>query len=281
MKHANISDCSLLVATYDWPQALNKCLKSIKKQSVLPNEVIIADDGSKDETRLLIDEIKKTFPVKIIHIWQPDEGFQLAKIRNKAFAVANYPYIIQIDGDLILHTHFVKDHLSLAKKQHFITGSRAILKEETTKAILLNSNTTHLDVFSGKGSNFLNGLRIGFVRRFLARRYKVEGKNRFYVKGCNMSFWRKDVIAVNGYNEAFKGWGREDSELAIRLINAGINKQFIKTGGICYHLHHKEASRELEQRNLKMMKDAIINKTTWIKKGLSQYLQNPDGFKIM
>ncbi len=146
MKQANVSDCSLLVATYNWPQALGLCLQSIRKQSVLPNEVIIADDGSKDETRQLIDEIKKTFPVKILHIWQPDEGFQLAKIRNKAFAVASNSYIIQIDGDLILHPHFVKDHLSLAKKQHFITGSRAILKEETTKAFLLHSNTAHLNL---------------------------------------------------------------------------------------------------------------------------------------
>lgn len=272
MELVNVTDCSMIVATYNWPAALKACLQSIQKQSVLPNEVIIADDGSKDETRQLIEEIKSSFPVTIIHAWQPDEGFQLAKIRNKAFSKAQSAYIIQIDGDLILHEHFVKDHLSLAKPNHFITGSRVLLKEEATKFILQQADSYNLNAFSGKSSNLFNGFRIGFVRRFLAKRYKASGKHKYYVKGCNMSFWKKDLIAVNGYNEAFTGWGKEDSELAIRLINAGIKKQFIKTGGICYHLYHKEASRELEDRNLQMMNKAIEHNILWAEKGLSQYI---------
>jgi glycosyltransferase involved in cell wall biosynthesis len=272
MKDTKVTGCSLVVATYNWPHALHACMESIKQQSVSPTEVIIADDGSRNETTQLIDELKKDFSVPLVHVWQPDEGFQLAKIRNKAFAAARHAYIIQLDGDLILHPHFIKDHLSLARPGHFVTGSRAILDEATTKAILSDRDFSRLNPFSGKRSNFFNGLRIGFVRRYLARRYKVEGKNKYYVKGCNMAFWRKDLVAVNGYNEAFTGWGREDSELAIRLINAGIKKQFIKTGGICYHLQHKEASRELEKRNIDMMNDAITNKTTWAEKGLDQYL---------
>jgi glycosyltransferase involved in cell wall biosynthesis len=273
MKHQYVTDCSLLVATYNWPQALRVCLESVKRQSVLPKEVIIADDGSKEDTRLLIETVKKDFPVPIVHIWQPDEGFQLAKIRNKAFAAAKYGYIVQIDGDLILHPHFIDDHLSLAKPHHFVTGSRAILDEQTTRRILRDQHFTNLNAFTGKSSNFFNGVRIGFLRRFLARSYKVSGKNKYYVKGCNMAFWKKDLLNVNGYNEAFTGWGREDSELAIRLINAGVKKQFIKTGGVCYHLHHKEASRKLELRNIELMDSAIINKTVRAERGLNQYLQ--------
>ena len=87
-----------------------------------------------------------------------------------------------------------------------------------------------------------------------------------------MAFWKEDLLKVNGYNESFFGWGREDSELAIRLMNAGIKKQFIKMGGICYHLYHKEASREMEEKNTQMMEDAIRNKITWSEKGVSQYL---------
>lgn len=270
MKHTHVTHCSLIVATYNWPVALKACLESIRLQSHLPSEVIIADDGSREETISLIEEINKDFPVPVVHVWQSDEGFQLAKIRNKAFAASKQSYVIQIDGDLILHRHFIKDHLSLAKQNYFITGSRTLLKEEATKYILQGANRSYS--LSGKSSNFLNGLRIGFVRRFLARRYKMEGKNKYYVKGCNMSFWRKDLIAVNGYNEAFTGWGKEDSELAIRLINAGIKKQFIKTGGICYHLYHKEASRELELRNTQMMDDAIKNNITRADNGIDQYL---------
>jgi len=274
MKYKPATHCSLIVATYNWPQALKICLNSIRIQSLLPMEVIIADDGSGIDTQELIEIIKKDFPIPIIHIWQPDEGFQLAKIRNKAFAAANYEYIIQIDGDLFLHPHFVKDHVRLAKPQYFVTGSRALLDEQITKKILSNNNFAKVNIFSGKYSNFFNGLRIGFVRNFLAKRYKIKGRNKYYVKGCNMAFWKNDLVKINAYNEEFTGWGKEDSELAIRLINAGVKKQFIKTGGICYHLYHKEASRELELRNLKMMNDAITNKTTWAQKGLGQYLNN-------
>ena len=87
-----------------------------------------------------------------------------------------------------------------------------------------------------------------------------------------MAFWKKDIIEVNGYNEDFTGWGREDSEMAIRLINAGIQKQFLKFGGISYHLYHREASREMEETNIKKMQDAIEKKLVRSPLGISQYL---------
>jgi glycosyltransferase involved in cell wall biosynthesis len=272
MKHAQVPKCSLIIATYNWPEALRLCLNSVKRQSALPDEVIIADDGSKQPTGDLIQEFKTSFPVPIVHIWQPDEGFQLARIRNKAFAAAKFPYVIQIDGDLILHDDFVKDHLNLARRNHFVTGSRVLLDKLTTERLLQDAEYKYLNIFNGKSSNFLNGLRIGFLRRYLSSRYKIEGKHKYYVKGCNMAFWKSDLLKVNGYNEAFTGWGREDSELAIRLINACVKKQFIKVGGICYHLFHKEASRELEPRNIKLMNDAIANKTIVAEKGIQQHL---------
>ena len=89
-----------------------------------------------------------------------------------------------------------------------------------------------------------------------------------------MAFWKKDLITVNGYNEAFTGWGREDSEIAIRLMNAGIEKQFMKMGGICYHLYHKVASREMEARNIAMMENAIKHKTVMAAEGLNKYLHS-------
>ena len=87
-----------------------------------------------------------------------------------------------------------------------------------------------------------------------------------------MAFWKKDLIKVNGYNETFTGWGREDSEIAIRLMNAGIKKQFIKMGGVCYHLYHPVASREMEEENVRMMTEAFNKRITWTDKGISQYL---------
>src|SRR5215216_4307543 len=130
--------CSLLIATYNWPVALELCLKSVLNQKILPDEVIIADDGSKEETRILIEGFQKSFPVPLYHIWQPDEGFQLAKIRNKGIVAARFPYIIQIDGDLILHPLFIKDHLQLKKQGYFTTGSRVMLSHETTQRLSQN-----------------------------------------------------------------------------------------------------------------------------------------------
>jgi glycosyltransferase involved in cell wall biosynthesis len=263
--------CSLLIATYNWPEALELCLKSVLHQRVLPGEVIIADDGSRDETRNLIESFQKKFPIPLSHIWQPDEGFQLARIRNKGIAEANFPYIIQIDGDLILHPFFIKDHLQLKKKDWFTTGSRVLLSPETSQRLLEN-HSIELTKYSFGNRNFFNGLRSYWLRHMMANKYKTKGKNMFYVKGCNMAFWKEDLLKVNGYNESFYGWGREDSELAIRLMNAGVKKQFIKMGGICYHLYHREASREMEEKNTQMMEDAIHHKTIWAEKGISQYL---------
>ena len=265
------SQSSLLISTYNRPDALELCLKSVLQQTILPAEVLIADDGSGEETRKLIDAYRQRFPVPLIHVWHPDEGFQLAKIRNRGIARATQPYIIQIDGDLVLHPRFVQDHLQLAERGYFISGSRVLLSEDTTTALLAHRS---IDIEKhNKGSkNHFNKLRNGFLRKFLSTRYKVGGPNKYYVKGCNMAFWKEDLLKVNGYNEKLTGWGKEDSELAIRLINAGVKKKFLKMGGITYHLYHPEASRENEEANTLFMNEAIASRSTWAAQGLSQYV---------
>lgn len=265
-----MSKVSLIVATYNWPAALKKCLDSIIELRTMPDEVIIADDGSGEETKALIDFYKTKFDIPLIHVWQPDEGFQLARIRNKAFAVTTGEYIIQIDGDLILHPFFIEDHIRNAQKGFFLTGSRVILNEEITGQILEES-FKHDSGLRNK-SNRLNGVYSVMVQRLLSRVYKTGGQHKFYVKGCNMSFWKKDLVKVNGYNESFIGWGREDSELAIRLINTGVKKKFLKMGGIVYHLYHKESSRSQDKANKELMNMGIEKKITWCEKGLNQYL---------
>lgn len=263
---------SLLIATYNWPEALKLCLLSVLDQSVLPGEIVICDDGSRKETAELIDSFRDKFSIPINHVWHADEGFQLAKIRNRGFAAAKGEYLIQVDGDLALHKHFIKDHLNFAKHRFFATGSRVLLSPQTTES-LINNNSIDIRQYSKNNKNLFNGLHIPAFHDFFSRKYKSKAKYKYYVKGCNMAFWKNDLVEVNGYNEDFTGWGREDSELAIRLINAGINKRFLKFGGISYHLFHKEASREMEQRNIQMMKSAEINKLTRAGNGMDKYLQ--------
>lgn len=263
--------CSLIIATYNWHKALKLCLTSVFGQTVLPNEIVIADDGSGIDTKEVIAQMQLMSPVPIIHVWHADTGFKLAQIRNKAFAQSSYDYLIQIDGDLILEPHFIEDHLFLAKNNCFVTGSRVLLSKETTD-LLLNSDKQIINFNAIKSKkNFFNKFRNRFLTQLLADKYKQSGKNTYYVKGCNMAFWKKDILKVNGYNEIFVGWGREDSELAIRLINSGVKKRFLKMGGVSYHLYHNEALRDNEQKNTYLMNQCIADKTIWANEGINKY----------
>ncbi|PSL49569.1 GT2 family glycosyltransferase [Chitinophaga niastensis] len=265
------STISLLISTYNWPAALALCLNSIKTQTILPTEVIIADDGSREETRELITNVKKNFPVPIIHVWQEDNGFRLAKIRNKGIAQSTADYIIQIDGDLILDKHFIEDHMMLAEEGFFITGSRALLSAQTTNKLFQDPNIP-ISYSSTPFSHLFNAIRCAPLSRFLSKRYKVSGHYKYYVKGCNMSFWKKDLITVNGYDENFTGWGMEDNDIAVRLLNAGVQKKFIKMGGVAFHLYHRENSRGKHQENSILVKAAVSSKKIKAEKGILEYL---------
>jgi len=127
---------SLIITTYNRPDALNLVLQSVENQTIFPNEVIIADDGSANETSLLVEEYKTKSNLNIIHSWQEDKGFRLARSRNKAILLSKSDYIIQIDGDMVLHKDFVSDHIKNAIKGFFIQGSRVLLNETVTKKAL-------------------------------------------------------------------------------------------------------------------------------------------------
>ena len=101
----------------------------------MPSEILIADDGSTEETAAVVREFQKISNIEIKHIWHPDQGFRLAAIRNKAIAEVSSDYIIQIDGDLVLHSHFVADHLALKKQGYFVAGSRVMLSKKSTQAL--------------------------------------------------------------------------------------------------------------------------------------------------
>jgi len=268
---------SLIISTYNWTEALDLCLLSISKKSVLPDEVIIADDGSTRETYELIKKHQLTFKVPLNHVWHKDEGFQLAKIRNRAIAMAQNKYIIQIDGDLILHKHFVKDHLELAKKGTFITGSRVLMDKDLSQHLMKTKNVSVL-IYNSGITNHINFLRIKYLREYLADRYKQQDIR--YIRGCNMAFWKEDLIRVNGYNEEFKGWGSEDNEIAVRLMNAGLKKRAIKFGGIVFHIDHPEQCRSKSNINEHHLINAIKNKITYCSHGLSQYLKQKFSYSL-
>jgi glycosyltransferase involved in cell wall biosynthesis len=239
--------CSLIISTYNWPQALELCLKSVSKQKHLPNEVIIADDGSGEETRLLINELQKWFPVPLLHAWHQDLGFRKTIILNKAIQKSSFEYIIQADGDVILDKHFIGDHLNSAEPATFIRGTRAMLTPEKTEQIIA-SQQIDLSPFSKGVKHRNNALRL-FALKWLGARKEWSSNS---VRGSNLSFWKADFIRVNGYNNAISGWGHEDEELAARFINAGIIKKIVKLYAVQYHLYHSVTSKKDEpwQREL-------------------------------
>ena len=270
MKQLN-SKCSLCISTYNWPAALYHCLLSVKNQTLLPKEVIIADDGSTNETALLIDEIRKTFPIPIIHVWQKDEGFKLAAIRNKSFAKATGEYIIQSDADVILHPNFIQDHLRFAKKNTFVSGARCMLNKEFSENILTQHTNPTVQQMLENCTKKYNGLRIPILS--YANYYLQQGiAQTKYVLGVNMAFYKEDLLAVNGYNEEFTGWGKEDNDIAVRLFMHGIKIRVIKFGVNLYHIHHKGADgKQLEVNDL-LYKQTLANKITFAHKGINQYM---------
>lgn len=259
---------SLIISTYNSPRALELCLKSVLRQSTLPDEVLIADDGSGEETIKVIKEFQEKSPVPIIHIWHEDNGFRLTVIRNKAIAKACMDYIIQIDGDIILNRHFVKDHKRFARKNSFVSGSRLNIQPELSKK-LIAERSIQVSIRNKGVHNRLNGIRWQLLTWLLQNYHRTD---LLYVRGCNMSFWRSDLLTVNGYDENMIGWGREDSEIACRLINAGIRKRIIKNAGIVFHLYHQDNSRAQFNINNEILQRTIDEKRTWCAKGVDQYL---------
>ena len=262
--------CSLIIATYNWPSALRLCLDSVLAQVVMPDEIIIADDGSGEETASVIKEYQSQFSIPLKHIWQPDDGYQLARIRNKAFAAASSEYMVQVDGDLILQPYFIADHLRFCKKGTFVSGARAWIDEEFSKKIIRSLDASEISIGSAHVRKKFNAVRSHFLStaNYLFQR---TGKSFHYVLGCNMAFWKKDLEKVNGYNEAFTGWGKEDNDLAVRLMNAGIKLRFVKFSAIVYHLHHKISDRPHFAENDALFKKSIQNKITYVEKGIDQH----------
>lgn len=256
---------SLMISTYNWKEALSLCLYSAFRQTVKPCEILIADDGSHDDTRQLIENMRSKTDIPIVHIWHEDKGFRLSAIRNRSIERAKGDYIIQIDGDVLLDKYFIADHLELAEKGCFVCGSRVLLSRLGTIR-LFRGVETHPRLLKQNLSFLMNAFRSRRLRQYMANRYAKHSMRR--IRGCNMAFWKEDLLRVNGYNEALEMWGQEDAEIAYRLVNVGIRKKQLKMGGVQFHLYHKPASRANLEYHDRVLKQAIEEKTVWCEKGI-------------
>ena len=259
-------NCSLIVCTYNWPEALKLVLSSATFQSITPNEIIVADDGSDESTAKVIEEFAKKTSIPIIHSWQEDVGCRIPHSRNRAIAKSNFEYIIMIDGDTVLHGDFVKDHKRFARKKVYIQGSRVLLQSNLTTNILRNNEFKKPLFFLKDSKNKINMLRIPFISKLMS---SVKSQNINRIRGCNYSIFKEDILEVNGFNEEITTWGREDSEFVQRLFNNGVKKQHLKFSAIQYHLYHEERTHNSINDNF--LKNAILKNSKWCQSGIDSY----------
>jgi len=259
---------SLIISTYNWPEALALVLKSLKNQTVFPDQVLIADDGSTDETKTLISKISEASKTPIHHVWHEDKGFTKATILNKAIAQAKGNYIIQVDGDCIMHPNFVADHLMFSSENCYLYGSRVNIQKAHLDTLFVDQQVQF--------SPFSEGIKKrtrAIYSPFLSQFYKANHQFSKKFRGCNTSYYKSDFIAVNGYNEDFKGWGREDSELALRFHNFGMQSRRLRYRGIVYHVYHHEKSKNRLELNNDIELKTINKKLSWTENGIDKYLK--------
>ncbi len=259
---------SLIITTYNAPQFLEKILQSIFKQTLLPYEVIIADDGSDERTANLIKKYQQSFPVPLLHVWHEDKGFRAAKIRNEAIKASSGNYIVFLDGDCVPDKNFIFDHVKLAEKGFFVQGKRILLDKQISSKFTIESIDSFFKklklFFSPKISNRHHLLRFSFFPAI--KNTKLKG-----IKGCNMGVFKEDLLAVNGFNEDFVGWGREDTEIVVRLYKYGLKRKEHLFRAICFHLWHPPRSKENLNKNDRLLKRSIESDTYLCSNGIIKF----------
>jgi glycosyltransferase involved in cell wall biosynthesis len=273
MLSKSLPNISVIVTSYNRPDSLNLVLSALGQQTQLPIEVIVADDGSREETRQLITQLQTQLSYPLRHIWHVDQGFQAAKIRNKAALQASNPYLIFLDGDCVPFPDFIAQHRQLAEPDCFVSGHRILLNKTLTQKVLeefqpiyKNSSLEWLLHYLHRETNRLFPL----LRIDLNKLRKLHPKRWQGAKSCNLALWKKDFLNINGFDESFIGWGYEDSDLVIRLIRSGIYRKSGKLAIPVIHLWHPQNDRTQEPVNLKLLKEIEISTRIRAKIGIDQ-----------
>lgn len=233
---------SVIVSTYNWPEALEMVLQSLIDQKDNNFEVIVADDGSRPETAQLIERMRDKAPMQIKHFWQEDIGYRLARVRNGAINMAEGDIIVFTDGDCCLMPDFVSSHRNAAEKNCFVTGKRVFLKKRFTTALMKNRYRFHK---WPRAALFAIGLVGNSNRPFQFFRLPQSQKSLWEhsdcwrkAQGCNIAAFREDILRIGGFDEAYEGHGWEDSDFVLRLIRSGLKRKNVEYNSPVLHLFH-------------------------------------------
>ncbi len=263
---------SVIVTTYNREDALGAVLRALARQTDQDFEVVVADDGSGKRTAEMIEAWKKKAPYKLMHVWHEDQGFRAAEIRNRAILVSRGTYCIFLDGDCIPRPDFISAHRRLAQRGWFVTGNRLLMSQALTEAVLRDD----LEPEQWKLSTWVERRAEGAINRLIPLFSLPLGllrKLRPHVwrgaRSCNLAVWRSDLDRVDGFDAAFSGWGREDSDLLVRLLHAGgRRKDGVFATGVL-HLYHPEADRSRLEQNDQQLDRSLMDRHLRAVKGLS------------
>lgn len=260
---------TLAITTYERPDALAAVLESVTRLRDLPDEIVVADDGSGPATRAVVERYAQRLSPPTLHVVQPHAGFRVARLRNLAIARASGDYIVFVDGDMVLHAQFIADHRAAARPRTFVQGVRIPLDRRRTAHVIANPDASPTPLTPGLGKlRRLYALRAPRLGAVMAR-----AANGFIaIKSCNQGYWRSDLVDVNGFNEGIVGWGPEDKELAVRLVRAGVERRTLLFGGIAWHLHHAPASRDRAAVNLALLNATRASTAIRCERGLDEHL---------
>ena len=244
---------SVIVSTYNRPDALKAVLTSLLSQEDDNYEIVIADDGSSVATKSLIEDFSRRFPNFLRHVWQPNRGFRAAKIRNKAIQRAQGDYLLILDGDCIPTQDWISENRKLAEQGWVVQGQRILLSELFTKELLQSRDLTSFRPTLREAQCLCKEKKINrwspLLRIPLGSVRKIAYKKWKRIRSCNLGVWRKDILRIHGFDESFIGWGHEDADLAVRLINAGTRIKLGTFSSTVFHLWHSPASRISASKN--------------------------------
>lgn len=263
---------SVIVTTWNREDALDAVLRSLSVQTDRNFEVVIADDGSGPATAKLIEEWKGKLGRPLKHVWQEHRGFRAAEMRNRAILASEGAYCIFLDGDCIARPGFIATHRQLAEHGWFVTGNRILMSEQLTQTILRDrldpESWSYREWARERGKGGINRT-VPLMRLPLGPLRKLRFRAWRGARSCNLAVWRRDLDHIDGFDCAYEGWGREDSDLLVRLLHAGVRRKdgVFATGVL--HLWHPSADRSWLPDNDKKLEDVISDGRIRAQKGLT------------
>jgi glycosyltransferase involved in cell wall biosynthesis len=232
-----VPEVAVLVSTFEKPSHLRRVLVSLAMQEGVRGamEVVVTDDGSRDETRSIVTEFARDAPFPVHFATHPHDGFQLARCRNDGVRASRAGYLLFLDGDCVVPRDHVRAHLDHRRRGWVMGGyccrlDRDVSDRITEAAIREDAYATWVP--RRELRRVAQRHRKAVLYSFLRHRGKPK------LAGGNIGVWRADYERVNGYDENFVGWGGEDDDLRRRLAGVGLRVGSILRWTHTYHLWH-------------------------------------------